>query len=56
MDQYHPRSSWKYLNCPAGTLVLADTRCWHKGTALRSGVRSVLQPEYAPSHFSKKLI
>ena len=56
MDRYHSKSSWKYLTCAAGTLVLADTRCWHKGTAIRSGVRSVLQPEYAPSNFSKTLI
>jgi len=56
MEHYHPRSSWQYLTCPAGTLTLADTRCWHKGTALQSGVRSVLQPEYAPTTFSKNLI
>jgi len=56
MDRYHPRSSWKYLTCSAGTLVLADTRCWHKGTAVKTGVRSLLQPEYAPTKFSMNLI
>ena len=56
MSNFHPRSTWQYITCPAGTVVLADTRCWHKGTAVQSGVRSVLQPEYAPSNFSKNSI
>lgn len=56
MDHFHPRSSWEYVTCPAGTLVLADTRCWHKGTPIKSGVRTVLQPEYAPTRFSRNLI
>lgn len=56
MNHYHPSNTWKYLICPAGTLVLADTRCWHKGTAIKTGVRTLLQPEYAPTRFSTKLI
>ena len=53
MRHFHPINTWQQITCQSGTIVLADTRCWHKGTSVRSGIRSVLQPEYAPSNFSK---
>jgi ectoine hydroxylase-related dioxygenase (phytanoyl-CoA dioxygenase family) len=56
MELYHPRSTWREILCEAGTMVLADTRCWHKGAPVLDGVRSVLQPEYAPSSFSKEFL
>ena len=55
IEKYYPRHTWKTLLCKKGTMVLADTRCWHKGTQVLSGVRSVLQPEYSLSTFSKSL-
>ena len=54
MNRFHSKTSWKELTCPAGTLVFADTRCWHKGTSVNCGQRSILQPEYSPSTFSKR--
>ena len=39
----------KQLLAPKGSVVLADTRCFHKGVNLTSGYRLVLQPIYAPS-------
>ncbi len=35
-----------------GSVVLADTRCFHKGNNPTSGYRLVLQPIYAPSRLS----
>ena len=34
---------------PAGTIILADTRCFHKGTPLNTGHRLIFSPIYAPS-------
>jgi hypothetical protein len=33
----------------AGTIILGDTRCFHKGTHLKSGNRLIFSPIYAPS-------
>ena len=55
MSSYHPKSSWKKLTCKRGTMVIANTSCWHKGTHVISKIRSVLQPEYSLSTFSKNL-
>ena len=40
---------------PKGTVVLADTRCFHKGNNLHSGYRLMYQALYAPSDFGYKL-
>lgn len=42
----------KQLIAPKGSVVLADTRCFHKGVNPASGYRLVLQPIYAPSQLS----
>ena len=41
----------KKLIARKGAVVLADTRCYHKGSNPTSGYRLVLQPIYAPSTF-----
>jgi len=56
MEKYHPRSTWHEILGQAGTMVFADTRCWHKGMPVINGVRTMLQPEYAPSSFSKQFL
>lgn len=55
IKRYHPQSSWRSITCEAGTMFLADTRCWHKGTVVTENMRSVLQPLYTLSKFSKIL-
>jgi hypothetical protein len=55
MSRYHPVSSWETLTCKIGTMVLADTRCWHKGTSPIMNTRVVLQPEYSLSSFGREL-
>ena len=56
MEKYHPCETWREIHCPAGTMMFADTRCWHKGRPILNGVRSVLQPVYSPSSFSKHFL
>lgn len=34
---------------PAGTIILGDTRCYHKGLHLRSGTRLIYSPIYSPT-------
>lgn len=40
----------------AGTIIIGDTRCWHKGKEVMEGNRLILQPTFAPSMFLKKLV
>lgn len=48
IDQYY-KGKRKQILAPKGTVVLADTRCFHKGVNPVSGYRLLLQPIYAPS-------
>lgn len=41
---------------PAGTIIIGDTRCWHKGKELIEGNRLILQPTFSPTWFIKKLV
>lgn len=41
---------------PAGTIIIADTRCWHKGKEVLKDRRLILQPTFSPTYFIKKLI
>lgn len=56
MEIYHPRDTWREIHCEAGMMILADTRCWHKGTPVLKGTRIVLQPEYSFSTFSRQFL
>ena len=40
----------------AGTVIIGDTKCFHKGTPVVAGSRLVLQPTFGPSEFFKKLV
>lgn len=40
----------------AGTVIIGDTKCFHKGTPVVAGSRLVLQPTFGPSEFLKKLV
>ena len=51
VDRYY-LGKRKQLNARKGSVVLADTRCFHKGVNPKSGYRLVLQPIYAPSKLS----
>jgi hypothetical protein len=41
---------------PAGTIIIGDTRCWHKGKELQEGNRLILQPTYSASAFLKNVV
>ena len=56
MEKFFPRHTWRSIVCSAGTIVIADTRCYHKGTALIEGTRSLLSPKFAPSTFSQSFL
>ena len=53
MMKYHDPSSWVSLCLPRGSIIFADTRCWHKGLFVSRGTRGMLSIEYAPTYFSK---
>jgi hypothetical protein len=46
-----PPGSERTITGPRGTFFLADTSCLHKGSAVRSGLRRLLQFEWANSLF-----
>ncbi len=48
MESAHPGKKVS-ITGPAGTVILGDTRCFHKGTHLKSGHRLIFSPIYAPS-------
>ena len=56
MAKYHDPSTWVGLTLPKGSVIFADTRCWHKGQFVQSGSRGILSMTYAPSLFSKKVL
>ena len=50
MRNFYPERAWERLTCKSGTMVIANTNCWHKGTQVISQRRTVLQPEYSSLH------
>jgi hypothetical protein len=50
-----PPGSEKVITGPRGTFFLADTSCLHKGSIVRSGLRRLLQFEWANSLFGAAL-
>lgn len=55
LEKYYPKSSFKEVTGPAGTIVFGDTGCWHKGKPIVKGDRLILQLEYTSSLFGLNL-
>ena len=55
LEKYYPKSSFKEVTGPAGTIVFGDTGCWHKGKPVVKGDRLILQLEYTSSLFGLNL-
>lgn len=51
---YYPEEDFKVICAPAGTIFAGDTKCWHKGTALKKDKRLVLEFQYTSSMFGSK--
>lgn len=51
LEKYYPKDKFKTICAPAGSIFAGDTKCWHKGTPLKEGVRLVLEFEYTTSLF-----
>ena len=51
VDAYYPKSEWKSMVAPAGSILLEDTRGLHKGISLQRDHRLMLQFEYAQTLF-----
>lgn len=49
--QHYPAEDRLELTGPAGTIVIADTRGFHKGKTLASGERLLFQVEFSVEHF-----
>ncbi|MEO8414435.1 MAG: phytanoyl-CoA dioxygenase family protein [Ginsengibacter sp.] len=59
LKPYYQLDDFRVLCGDAGTIFAGDTKCWHKGTLLKSGDRLVLELEYTASLFGanrKKMI
>ncbi len=52
---YYKPEDFKVLCAKAGTIFAGDTKCWHKGTALKTGHRLVLEFEYTSSLFGANI-
>lgn len=49
IESYYPKSRSKRVLGSSGTIIFGDTSCAHKGAPVKSGVRKILQFEYATS-------
>ena len=56
MSRFYPKDTWQTITCKPGTIYIADTRCYHKANPVLNGKRTVLQPQYAKSDFSSRII
>lgn len=48
IDKYYADKR-RVITAPAGTVIIGDTRCFHKGNAVGKGHRLIYSPIYAPS-------
>ena len=55
LEKYYPKSNFKEITGPAGTIVFGDTGCWHKGKPIIKGDRLIFQLEYTSSLFGLNL-
>ncbi len=55
LENHYPKSSFKEVTGPTGTIVFGDTGCWHKGKPIVKGDRLILQLEYTGSLFGLNL-
>ena len=46
LKKFYDTELFKKFTGSKGTIVLADTRCWHKGNRVLSGKRAMLQFQY----------
>lgn len=51
LEKYYKKEDFKVICAEAGTIFAGDTKCWHKGTPLKEGLRLVLEFEYTTSLF-----
>jgi hypothetical protein len=56
MKTFHPENTWTSLSGGAGTIIFADTRCWHRGLPIQKGCRGAIVMQYAATKFGKILI
>lgn len=52
MQKFQKSSSRKVIGS-AGSVIIGDTKCFHKGTPVIKGARLVLQPTFGPSNLLK---
>lgn len=46
LRKFYDTALFKIFTGSKGTIILADTRCWHKGNNVLSGTRAMLQYQY----------
>ena len=51
LQPYYKPEAFKVVCGDAGSIFIGDTKCWHKGAALKKGHRLVLELEYTSSLF-----
>ena len=52
MSQFQKIEPKKVLG-PSGSIIIGDTKCFHKGSPVISNPRLVLQPTFGPSNLLK---
>jgi hypothetical protein len=55
LELYYSAERFKNVTGKAGSIFAGDTKCWHKGSVVKSGYRLVLELEYTSSLFGSIL-
>ena len=53
VSKYYKTNKIKSIIGKAGTIIIGDTKCWHKGGNIKKGKRTILQLEFASSLFGE---
>ena len=51
LEKHYSKNKFKTVKGKAGTVLIGDTKCWHKGNPIIEGERLMLQLEYSTSDF-----
>lgn len=51
MKNYYKKDDFKFIEGKKGTVIIGDTKCWHKGGFVEKGDRKILQLQFTDNLF-----
>lgn len=51
MKNYYKKDDFKFIEGKKGTVIIGDTKCWHKGGFVKKGDRKILQLQFTDNLF-----